>query len=91
MVTHGAMLKTRVTPTIDALITLTLDPDTVKSQTIRITHHTEQASAENYNRELIGYTFKMWQADKVTKQKAGPEIEAFRRDKRRDSTDHRNR
>jgi hypothetical protein len=91
MIKHEVALMARVTPTIDALVTLTLDPKTVKSENMRITHHTEQGSAENYNRELMGFTFKKWQADKVSRHRDIPEVEAFRRDKRKESIDYGDR
>lgn len=83
MVTDEMNLETPVTPTIDALITLTLDPETVHGDDIRIKYHTEQSSDENYNVELLGFTFKKWQADQLSKRIDDPEVEAFRADKRK--------
>lgn len=83
MITDETALDARVTPIIDSLITLTLDPETLQSDTMRVKHHKEQASDESYNRELLGFTFKKWQADQVAKHTDGPEVEAFRGDKLR--------
>lgn len=83
MATHDTRLGTPVTPTIDALVTLTLDPETVQSNTIRVKYHREQSSEENYNVELLGFTFKKWQADQISSHMDSPEVEAFREDKRK--------
>jgi hypothetical protein len=86
MASQDASLGVLVTPTIDALVTLTLDPETLNSDTMRVKHHREQASEKNYNRELLGFTFKKWQADQVAKHLDSPEIEAFKGDMGRVAT-----
>ena len=83
MLTQETSLGIPVTPTIDALVTLTLDPETVQSDSIRVKYHREQGSDENYNAELLGFTFKKWQADQISRLMDSPEVEAFRGDKRK--------
>jgi hypothetical protein len=79
-----------VSPTICALITLTLDPDTSQSDDMRIKYHREEASEKNYNRDLLGFTFKKWQADQISSLKTSPEVEAFRADKDRTTNNYAN-
>lgn len=76
-------LTTPVTLTTDALVTLTLDPDTINDDTVRVKHHQEHASEENYNMGLLEFTFKKWQADQIASHSDGPEVEEFRDDKRK--------
>jgi hypothetical protein len=83
MTAPDATVSRLATPTIAALVTLTLDPETLQSDTMRVKYHREQPSEENYNRELLGFTFKKWQADQVARHMDSPEIEAFRSDKGR--------
>jgi hypothetical protein len=79
VITPDAPIEKLVTPLIDSLITLTLDPETVHSETMRVKHHGEQASEDNYNQELLGFTFKKWQAGQVSKHMDSPEVEIFRK------------
>jgi hypothetical protein len=83
MPTPETDLGTPVTPTIDALVTLTLDLDTINSDTMRVKHHQEHASEENYNMGMLDFTFKKWQADQLANHTDGPEVEEFRGDKRK--------
>ncbi|KZZ90240.1 hypothetical protein AAL_07341 [Moelleriella libera RCEF 2490] len=53
------------TVTLPGLITLSLDPETVHSEFIRVKYHKDQASGKDYDHEGIGFTLKKWQADNV--------------------------
>ncbi|KAF8841362.1 hypothetical protein BDN67DRAFT_1068569 [Paxillus ammoniavirescens] len=68
------------TATISALVSLTLDPNTVDSDFIQIKYHKDQANDKDYSHEGVGFTFKKWQADSVVKFTDSPEVEAFKGD-----------
>ncbi|GAM87469.1 hypothetical protein ANO11243_054940 [Dothideomycetidae sp. 11243] len=55
------------TATINALVSLSLDPDTVDSDFIKVKYHKDQANDKDYSHEGSGFTFKKWQADQVAK------------------------
>jgi len=69
------------TATINALVTLSLDPETVHSDFIRVKYHKDQANDKDYSHEGLGFTFKKWQADQVAKHMDSKEVEAFAADK----------
>ncbi|KAG4426192.1 hypothetical protein IFR04_000658 [Cadophora malorum] len=69
------------TATINALVTLSLDPETVHSDFIRVKYHKDQANDKDYSHEGLGFTFKKWQADQVAKHMDSREVEAFEADK----------
>lgn len=69
------------TATINALVTLSLDPETVHSDFIRVKYHKDQANDKDYSHEGLGFTFKKWQADQVAKHMDSKEVEAFEADK----------
>jgi hypothetical protein len=48
------------TATINALVTLSLDPETVHSDFIRVKYHKDQANDKDYSHEGLGFTFKKW-------------------------------
>lgn len=66
--------------TINALVSLTLDPDTVDSDFIRIKYHKDQTNDKEYSHEGVEFSFKKWQADNVVKYLDSPEVEAFKED-----------
>lgn len=69
------------TATINALVSLSLDPGTVDSDFIQVKYHKDQANDKDYSHEGIGFSFKKWQADQVAKHMDSPEVEAFIADK----------
>ena len=50
------------TATITGLVTLMLDPETLKSDFIQVKYHKDQANDKDYSHEGLGFTFKKWQA-----------------------------
>jgi len=69
------------TATINALVSLSLDPGTVDSDFIQVKYHKDQANDKDYSHEGLGFSFKKWQADQVMKHMDSKEVEAFIGDK----------
>ena len=69
------------TATINALVSLSLDPETVDSDFIQIKYHKDQANDKDYSHEGVGFSFKKWQADKVAKNMDSKEVAYFEKDK----------
>jgi len=69
------------TATINALVSLSLDPATVDSDFIQIKYHKDQANDKDYSHEGVGFSFKKWQADNVMKNMDSKEVEQFIGDK----------
>ena len=69
------------TATINALVSLSLDPATVDSDFIQIKYHKDQANDKDYSHEGVGFSFKKWQADNVMKHMDSPEVAEFIADK----------
>jgi hypothetical protein len=69
------------TATINALVTLSLDPETVHSNFMRVKYHKDQANDKDYSHEGVGFSFKKWQADTVAKHMDAPEVKEFESDK----------
>lgn len=69
------------TATINALVALSLDPETVHSDFIRVKYHKDQVNDKDYSHEGLGFTFKKWQADNVMKHMDSPEVAQFEADK----------
>ena len=69
------------TATINALVSLSLDPATVDSDFIQIKYHKDQANDKDYSHEGVGFSFKKWQADNVMKNMDSKEVEQFICDK----------
>ena len=67
---------------INAIVSLSLDPDTVDSDFIQVKYHKDQANDKDYTHKGLGFTFKKWQADNVPKVMSSPEVKAFEADKR---------
>lgn len=51
------------TTTINALVSLSLDPETRDSEFMKIKYHKDQANDKDYSHEGLGFNFKKWQAD----------------------------
>ena len=69
------------TATINALVSLSLDPDTVDSDFIQVKYHKDQANDKDYSHEGLGFSFKKWQADNVMKNMDSKEVAHFEKDK----------
>lgn len=66
---------------INALVSLSLDPATEDSDFIRVKYHKDQANDKDYSHEGAGFSFKKWQADQVMKYMDSPEVKVFEKDK----------
>ena len=69
------------TATINALVSLSLDPGTADSDFIQVKYHKDQANDKDYSHEGLGFSFKKWQADKVMQNMDSPEVAQFEADK----------
>ncbi|KAI9795513.1 MAG: hypothetical protein M1833_006984 [Piccolia ochrophora] len=68
------------TATINALVSLALDPATVDSDFIQVKYHKDQANDKDYSHEGVGFSFKKWQADQVAKNMSSEEVKVFEAD-----------
>ncbi len=68
------------TATINALVSLSLEPSSADSDFIRVKYHKDQADDKDYSHEGGGFSFKKWQADQVAKHMDSPEVEQFKAD-----------
>ncbi len=68
------------TATINALVSLSLDPATADSDFIQVKYHKDQANDKDYSHEGLGFSFKKWQADQVAKHMDCKEVEYFKAD-----------
>ncbi|OQO09746.1 hypothetical protein B0A48_05149 [Cryoendolithus antarcticus] len=69
------------TATINALVSLSLDPATADSDFIQVKYHKDQANDKDYSHEGVGFSFKKWQADQVAKHMDSEEVAYFEKDK----------
>ncbi|KAL9124539.1 MAG: hypothetical protein Q9217_006141 [Psora testacea] len=69
------------TATINALVSLSLEPESIDSDFIRVKYHKDQANDKDYSHEGLGFSFKKWQADQVMKHIDSDEVKAFEADK----------
>ncbi|KAK5129469.1 hypothetical protein LTR08_003229 [Meristemomyces frigidus] len=69
------------TMTINALVSLALDPDTADSDFVQVKYHKDQANDKDYSHEGVGFSFKKWQADQVMKHMDSKEVAYFEKDK----------
>ncbi|KAI0471020.1 hypothetical protein GGR56DRAFT_678298 [Xylariaceae sp. FL0804] len=72
------------TAVVNAIVSLSLDPDSIDTDFIRIKFHKDQANDKDYSNEGLGATFKKWQADNVSKHMDSPEVAEFEADKNAD-------
>lgn len=66
--------------TINALVSLSLDPDTADSDFPQIKYHKDQANRKDYSHTGPGFAFKKWQADKVAGMMDSEDVMAFKDD-----------
>ena len=71
------------TATINALVSLSLDPATTgdNEDFIQVKYHKDQANDKDYSHEGLGFSFKKWQADQVAKNMDSEEVAHFEKDK----------
>jgi hypothetical protein len=69
------------TATINAMVTLKLDPETMESDFIRIKYHKDQANEKEYSHQGLTFNLKKWQADNIPKYLNAEEIKVFENDK----------
>lgn len=69
------------TTTINALVSLSLDPDTADSDFPTVKYHKDQANEKDYSNTGLGAIFKKWQADHVSGWLDMPEMKEFEADK----------
>jgi hypothetical protein len=68
------------TAIINAIVSLSLDPDSIDSDFIQVKYHKDQANDKDYSHEGVGFSFKKWQADTVMKHMDSKEVEYFKAD-----------
>ena len=66
--------------TLNSMISLKLDPETVDGDFIRIKYHKDQANEKDYSHQGLGFSFKQWQADNLPRFLNVEEIKAFEKD-----------
>ena len=66
--------------TINALVTLSLDPATADSDFPQVKYHKDQANHKDYSHHGFGFEFKKWQADKVAEHMDSEDVQAFKED-----------
>ncbi|KAH9926518.1 hypothetical protein B0H21DRAFT_781338 [Amylocystis lapponica] len=66
--------------TINALVSLSLDPATADSDFPQIKYHKDQANEKDYSHTGPGFAFKKWQADKVAGMMDSENVQAFKAD-----------
>ena len=71
--------------TINALVTLSLDPDTADSDFPQVKYHKDQANHKDYSHRGFGFEFKKWQADKVAGMMDSEDVQVFKADAREDN------
>ncbi|KAI5357787.1 hypothetical protein Slin14017_G118000 [Septoria linicola] len=69
------------TATINALVTLSLEPGSEDAGFVRVKYHKDQANDKDYSHEGVGFSFKKWQADQVAKHMDSEEVAYFEKDK----------
>lgn len=69
------------TATINALVSLSLEPGSEEAGFVRVNYHKDQANDKDYSHEGLGFSFKKWQADQVAKHMDSEEVAYFEKDK----------
>jgi hypothetical protein len=64
--------------TINALVSLVIDPATKDSDFPLVLYHKDQANEKDYSHEGFGFAFKKIQADIVMKLMSQPEVKMFK-------------
>ena len=71
--------------TINAIVSLSLDPATADSDFPQIKYHKDQANHKDYSHTGPGFAFKKWQADKVAGMMDSEDVQVFKADAREDN------
>ena len=66
--------------TINAIVSLSLDPATADSEFPQIKYHKDQANGKDYSHGGPGFAFKKWQADKVAGSMDNEDVQSFKED-----------
>lgn len=66
--------------TINAIVSLSLDPGTADSEFPQIKYHKDQANGKDYSHSGPGFAFKKWQADKVAGMMDNEDVQSFKED-----------
>ena len=66
--------------TINALVSLSLDPASAEADFIQVKYHKDQANRKDYSHTGPGFAFKKWQADKVAGMMDSEDVQAFKED-----------
>lgn len=69
------------TATINAIVSLALEPGSEEKGFVRVKYHKDQANDKDYSHEGLGFNFKKWQADNVVKIMTSEEVKYFEKDK----------
>lgn len=69
------------TATINAIVSLALEPGSEETGFVRVKYHKDQANDKDYSHEGLGFSFKKWQADEVVKHMDADEVKYFEKDK----------
>lgn len=69
------------TATINALVSLSLEPGSEETGFVRVKYHKDQANDKDYSHEGLGFSFKKWQADQIAKLMNAEEVKYFEKDK----------
>jgi hypothetical protein len=70
----------QMSATLNSLVSLRLDPETVKDDFMRIKYQKDQANEKDYSHQGLGFNFKKWQADHVAQNIDKEEIRYFEKD-----------
>lgn len=68
------------TARINAIVSLSLDPNTLDSDFIQVKYHKDQANDKDYSHEGLGFDFKKWQADHVSPNMSDERVQMFKPD-----------
>ncbi|KAL7277879.1 hypothetical protein PYCCODRAFT_1372417 [Trametes coccinea BRFM310] len=71
--------------TINALVSLSLDPASADSDFPQVKYHKDQANGKDYSHTGAGFAFKKWQADKVAGMMDSEDVQYFKKDAREDN------
>ncbi|TFK82368.1 hypothetical protein K466DRAFT_500470, partial [Polyporus arcularius HHB13444] len=71
--------------TINALVSLSLDPASADSNFPQVKYHKDQANSKDYSHTGAGFAFEKFQADKVAGMMDSADVQAFRADAREDN------
>ena len=64
--------------TINAIVSLSLDPASADSDFPQVKYHKDQANHKDYSHTGPGFAFKKWQADKVSGIMDSEDVQAFK-------------